>query len=104
MENVRKSSIQVVRVRTHCFEDSKGGIHFQKSLIPLKRKSEGHQVLSEDVSMIGVDEVVERIENLLEVKDGIYKVVIVNEFKDWETGHIEDYDYKLVPYEPNQVR
>jgi len=46
--------------------------------------------------MIGADEVWPRILNLQECKDGLYEVKLCNEKRDWETGCIEDYDYRLV--------
>jgi hypothetical protein len=88
---------EVVRVVTSYWSDKKG-FHFRKSLIPLRRKSHGHQVLEEDVSMVGFEEVIPRILNLSECEDGVYDVVICNEKKDWETGCVEEWDYKLLPY------
>ena len=37
-----------------------------------------------------------RILNLGEVEDGIYEVVVCNESHDYETGYVDDYDYRLV--------
>jgi hypothetical protein len=28
-------------------------------------------------------------------EDGVYEVVICNERRDWESGYIEDWDYRL---------
>jgi hypothetical protein len=93
------ASRSVVRLATSCWQDISGAIHIQKSLRPLKRKSSGYQFLQEDASMAGVDLVFNRITNLSQCEDGIYEVRTCNEYKDWETGHIEDYDYVLVPYQ-----
>lgn len=38
------------------------------------------------------------ITNLDKCKDGIYKIQICNPRTDWETGYIDEYDYKLVPF------
>lgn len=58
--------------------------------------TEGFNVIAEDVSAIGAGEVLPRILNLGEVEDGIYEVVVCNESRDYETGYVDDYDYRLV--------
>ena len=85
----------VVRLRTTMWAN-KSGLHTKKSLTFLRRKSEGFNVLEEDASAAGIEEVLPRILNLDECEDGIYEVVICNESHDWETGYIDDYDYRLV--------
>jgi hypothetical protein len=88
----------VIRLTTSYWYDNKG-LHYKKSLNVLKRKSAGYQVILEDCSNIGADEVFPRITNLEECKDGIYQVVTCNEKRDWETGAVDDYDYQLIKYE-----
>ena len=85
----------VVRLRTTMWAD-KSGLHTKKSLTFLRRKSEGFNVLEEDASAVGVEEVLPRILNLDECEDGIYEVVVCNESHDWETGYVDNYDYRLV--------
>ena len=85
----------VVRLRTTMWAD-KTGLHTKKSLTFLRRKSEGFNVLEEDASAAGVEEVLPRILNLDECPDGVYKVVVCNESRDYETGYVDDYDYRLV--------
>ena len=89
--------LEVVKLVTSSWYD-KRGLHIRRDLIPVKRKSCGHRCLEEDCSMVGSDEVCTRIVNLNECKDGLYRVVVCNEHRDWETGCIEDYDYKLVVF------
>ena len=84
-----------VRVKTTVWAD-KRGLHTKKSLTFLRRQCEGFNVLAEDVSAIGAGEVLPRILNLGEVEDGIYEVVVCNESHDYETGYVDDYDYRLV--------
>jgi hypothetical protein len=84
-----------VRLTTSFWSD-KNGLHTKKSLRYLRRRCEGHNFLEEDASNVGSDEVIGRIINLFELKDGVYKVVTCNEKRDWETGLIDDYDYKLL--------
>ena len=88
---------EVVKLVTSSWNDNRG-LHIRRDLIPMKRKSIGHSCLEEDCSMIGPDEVWPRIINLNECKDGIYQVVTGNERRDWESGDVEDYDYKLIPF------
>ena len=65
----------------------------------MKRLSNHCNFLKSDIDNIGAFSVVNNIENLNEVMDGLYSVVMCNVRKDWESGYIEDYDYKLVPYQ-----
>lgn len=70
----------------------------RKSLVVLKSKSGGCDLILEDCTMTGAEEVIRRIVNLNECQDGRYVVALCNEHRDWETGHIEDYDYRLLPF------
>ena len=89
----------IVRVKTSTWISDKGIISLRKDIIPIKRKSKGYQILQEDAANIGVLEVVDKIVNLDEISDGLYEIITVNEFRDWESGYIEDYDYKLIPFD-----
>ena len=84
-----------VRVKTTVWAD-KRGLHTKKRLTFLRRQCEGFNVLAEDVSAIGAEEVLQRLVNLGEVEDGIYEAVVCNESHDYETGYVDDYDYRLV--------
>lgn len=84
-----------VRIKTNAWTD-KRGLHMKKSLVFLRRHCEGFNDLEEDARAIGAEEVLPRILNLGQCKDGIYEVVICNESRDYETGYIDDYDYRLV--------
>jgi hypothetical protein len=85
----------VVRLRTTMWAD-KSGLHTKKSLTFLRRKSEGFNVLEDDTSAVGAEGVLPRILNMDECPDGVYEVVTCNERHDYETGCIDDYDYRLV--------
>ena len=84
-----------VRVKTTAWAD-KRGLHTKKSLTFLRRQCEGFNILAEDADAIGAEEVLPRIVNLGEVEDGIYEVVACNESYDYETGYVDDYNYRLV--------
>jgi len=93
--NEAKRNICVVRLTTTAWMD-KRGVHLKKSLNFLKRKCKGFNILDEDCSLVGAGEVIPRIINIDSVEDGIYSVVTCNESKDFESGYIDDYDYKLI--------
>ena len=88
----------VVRLRTSSWSD-KNGINTKRSLTFLRRKCKGYNMLEEDASMIGAEEVIPNIINLDACRDGVYEVVSCNESRDWETGIVDDYDYKLIKYD-----
>ena len=89
----------VIRLTTGYWHDC-NGVYVKKSLRFLKRKCVGFNILYEDAYNGGAESVIPNIINLHECKDGIYQIVTINEFSAWETPHIlEDYDYKLIPYQ-----
>ena len=86
----------VVRVSTTSWIDRRG-LHMKKSLIFLRRQCKGVNLIQEEVSATTPTEALFRIINWNEVADGIYTVEICNESRDWESGYVEDWDYRLVP-------
>lgn len=91
-------NICVVRVKTSYWNDG-NGLYQKKAITFLRRKSKGFNILEEDCSAIGTDQVMQHIENLGSVEDGIYRVQTINETRDWESGYVDGYDYFLVKYE-----
>lgn len=92
----KEQSRCILRLRTTTWADAKG-LHIKRSLVFLRRQCVGFNVLAEDAGAIDAESVVGRITNLAECKDGIYEAVVCNVSRDWETGHVDDWDYKLVP-------
>lgn len=92
----------VIRLRTTTWSDTKG-IHIKRSLTFLRRHCIGYNILEEDTHAVGVKETVMGITNLNECEDGIYEVVVCNEIRDWESGYLDYWDYKLVPYTVGQA-
>lgn len=88
----------VVRLKTTAWVDCNGNLNYKKCISILHRKSFGFNALFEDIHDIGAIEVIERIINLDICSDGVYEVVTCNEHRDWETGYIDDYDFKLVEF------
>lgn len=89
----------VVRLRATIWSD-KSGIYTKKSLTFLRRQCDGFNILDEDAKAIGAEHIIPRIINLDECRDGVYEVVPCNESHDFESGHIDDYDYKLIAAGP----
>ena len=95
-KNEKEQPSLYVRIATSYWHD-KRGVHKKQSITTLKRKSRGaYDILVEDCELEGAAEVFSRITNLNDIKDGVYKVIACNEWVDYETGYIDDYDYKLV--------
>lgn len=88
----------IVRLTTSYWYDG-NGLYQRKDLKFLKRKCTGYNFIQEDCNMVGADEVFDKIINLDECDDGIYQIISCNESTDWETGYIDDWDYKLVKYD-----
>lgn len=59
----------------------------------------GRNWLDDELDSAGVENV--EIENLLDVDDGLYLLTACDFHTDWETGIIDDYSLKLVPFQPN---
>ena len=91
-------SRSVVRLKTSYWCTTKRGISQRKDITILKRKSHGYHVLLEDISNMDIDEIFSRIVNLDGCVDGVYEIVACNPQKDWETGYVDDYDYRLICY------
>ena len=87
----------VVRVSTSFFMNKNGEFVSQRKIKRLKRKSRGFDFLSEDYFNVG-DAMLYMFENLHDVKDGIYYLVMSNITRDWESGYVDDYSYRLFPY------
>lgn len=87
----------IVTVRlTTTYWHNKHGMHSKRSLMYLKRQCRNHNFLDEDADAIGASESWPRIINIDECPDGVYHVIVCNEKRDWETGIVDDYDFKLV--------
>lgn len=90
----------VVRLRRSFWHDNDGAYQ-RTSLRYLKKSTKGFNVFDDDCSMVGAEDVISKIVNLEKCEDGIYQLTTCNAHRDWETGHIEDWDYQLLPFSPN---
>jgi hypothetical protein len=98
MSKHEKKDQTVVRLTTTGWSDSRGA-HYKKSLTVLKRKSFGMNIIEEECSAVGAEEGLENIQNLLDVPDGIYEVVVCNISRDIESGYVDDWELRLVPFD-----
>ena len=90
-------NVCVVRLTTTTWAD-KRGLHIKKSLTYLRRKCVGYNAIEEEVRATGADYAARIIVNLDECVNGIYEVAVCNETHDWESGHVDGYDLKLIPF------
>lgn len=95
--NMKPKPRIVVRLRTEYYTTERG-VFRKTCLLYLKSKSTLHNFFAEDAEQSGPEYVIPKITNLADCPDGVYEIVWINIFRDWETGHVEDWDYKLVPY------
>lgn len=92
------SPVCVVRVRTSTFQTDRG-LSIRKDLTTMRKLSTpGYDILETEIDATGADETARNITNLDSVEDGLYILAIHNVHHDWETGHVDDYSLKLVPY------
>lgn len=91
-----KKNKTIVRISRNYFRNRKGEFVKQTKISPLKRKCTGQQLIEYDYDNVDCEYIIDRIINLEELKDGIYELIPINLGTDFETGYIQDYDYKLV--------
>ena len=95
--NDKPASVNVLRVTTSYF--TRGNkIVKERSIVRLKRLSQGCDAVYEEVMTGGVESCLKLIKNFDTVKDGIYCLSFINLGTDPETGHCDDYEFKLVPF------
>jgi hypothetical protein len=87
----------IVRLRTTAWYDGKS-LHVKKSLTFLRRKCSGFNFLEEDLSCAGATDVLPMLTNLDSCEDGIYEIIHRNISRDWESGIVDGWDYKLGPF------
>ncbi len=88
--------ICVVKVETEAYKRG-DKYFFGKSLRVVKTKST-FDLLEEEVSNVGIVDALEYILNLDQCEAGLYYLTTCNISTDWETGCVDGWDLKLVPY------
>jgi len=99
--NKPKQPATVVRLTTSTYKTSKGAFRQTKELRTLKRKTHDFDLLENEMYNQCMEDII--ITNLYEVADGVYQLVMVNEGYDWETGCLDEYELKLIPYVESRI-
>lgn len=76
----------IVRLRTSYWVDNRG-IHMKKDVNILKRKSNNDYFL-EDASMVGAKEVMDIMEDVNKIEDGVYELIFVP--TSWDSSYFGD--------------
>lgn len=100
VNNPKRPTNCVVRVTTAYWFDGRG-LHTKKTVRCMRRSSD-IDTLSEDAEGFEARSMLERIEDLYDLPDGLYRLVRTNVYTDRETGYVEDWDYRLIPYRKEQ--
>lgn len=69
----------------------------------MRKHCYGLNLLEEELGSVGPIDTLERIANIGTCDDGLYEVKAYNESYDYETGYIDNYDLRLVPFQPTVV-
>lgn len=94
--NETSSNKMIVRLSRSYWHDHNGA--YLKISIKLLKRLSGSDYFLEDCANAGADCLFPIITNLNQCKDGIYELDTCDEHRDWESGYIDDYKYKLIPY------
>ena len=86
----------VVKVTTEQWSDHRG-INETRRIRWLRRQTSGHNFLEEDVNQTGASDAFERIVNWRGLPDGVYQVCTTDLCSNWDTGLVEEWNYRLVP-------
>ena len=90
--------VLIVRISRNYFQTKTGEFVSEVRMRVMKKLSFMRQVFEEDFSCCGPEDVIDRIINLNEVNPGLYEMITVNQTTDRETGYVDGWDYKLIPY------
>lgn len=96
--NIKTPEDRCVIKLTTSYYATKKGCFTTISLQYAKRLSYGFNILQEDLSNAYAKDVIQSIINLHECKDGFYEVITCNHSYDYESGYLDGWDLKLIPY------
>lgn len=97
-ESKKPEHMTIVRVSTEHYVRG-DAVYLCKTVRTMKRISHGFDLME---YIRDEPEDVLSIQNLHEVDDGLYELTMTNVERCWETGHIDAWDYRLIPYDENQ--
>lgn len=87
----------VVKVQSEAYK--RGDTYFYGKSIRVLQKLTSYDLLKDECDNIGIYDGLENIINLQNVEDGRYYLEAVNISRDCETGYIDDWDFKLIPFQ-----
>lgn len=88
----------IVRVKHDYYK--KGDRYIRETSIrTMKSLSTGCDLLAEEMSSCDVEYALDRIGDLTNLNDGLYKIHFTNFSRDWETGNIDDWKVELIPHQ-----
>lgn len=87
----------IVKIKTEAFK--RGDSYFYGKSIRVIKRLTTFDLLSEESGMIGIQEALENILNINEtLKNGYYELVVCHKSFDIESGYLDDWNFKLIPY------
>ncbi len=97
----------ICSLRTESFRATSGNYALQTQIYFLKSICKGSQdFIEEDMSSVGIEQVMSKIVNLYKVPDGRYRLMMIDikyEFQEgYKTDYIYDCNYELIPYKPDE--
>lgn len=96
-EKKEESEIVYKAIKTSEISTNNGLLITGLTLIPITTNQDNYGILEEALDNLGVDawEIIQLPE--LGLKEGnYYEAVATNISRDWESGHVDDYDIKIV--------
>jgi hypothetical protein len=88
----------VLRLKTKLKAHKSGGLTIKRKLKSATKYWLGYSMLEDELDNTSPEEVVGRIINFMTCADGLYTMVPCHKEFDRETGYLEDYDLRLVPF------
>lgn len=88
-----KQGICIVRVESNAWFDGRT-LHAKKKFTVMRRKSTTHDLIKEESDMVGAEDALKAITDTLDIADGLYELKPTY-YTDYETGMVDDVDYKL---------
>ena len=88
----------VLRLKTKLKAHKSGGLTIKRKLKSATKYWFGYSLLEYELDNTSPEEVVGRIINFMTCADGLYTMVPSYERIYRETGHLDDYDLRLVPF------
>ena len=90
----------VVRVQEEAY--LRGNTYFYGKSLRVVKRLTTFNIIAEEAQNVGMDEAMRNILNVFDVDNGLYEIVVTNQSYDIESGYLDDWSWKLIPYEESQ--